>query len=68
MENSHQALWDKCLHLIEANVTEQQFKTWFAPIVFESYSEAEGRAYASGAGSKYVRVRVLGAVLRGTIK
>ena len=27
-----------------------------------------GRAYASGAGSKYVRVRVLGAVLRGTIK
>ena len=53
MENSHQALWDKCLHLIEANVTEQQFKTWF---------------YASGAGSKYVRVRVLGAVLRGTIK
>ena len=59
MENSHQALWDKCLHLIEANVTEQQFKTWFAPI---------GRAYASGAGSKYVRVRVLGAVLRGTIK
>ena len=40
MENSHQALWDKCLHLIEANVTEQQFKTWFAPIVFESYSEA----------------------------
>ncbi|MBQ6379000.1 MAG: chromosomal replication initiator protein DnaA, partial [Prevotella sp.] len=41
MENSHQALWDKCLHLIEANVTEQQFKTWFAPIVFESYSEAE---------------------------
>ena len=41
MENSHQALWDNCLHLIEANVTEQQFKTWFAPIVFESYSEAE---------------------------
>ena len=41
MENSHQALWDSCLHLIEANVTEQQFKTWFAPIVFESYSETE---------------------------
>jgi len=39
MENSHQALWDNCLQLIEANVTEQQFKTWFAPIVFESYSE-----------------------------
>ena len=41
MSNSHQALWDDCLHLIRANVTEQQFKTWFAPIVFESYSEAE---------------------------
>ncbi len=41
MNNSHKALWDECLHLIQANVTEQQFKTWFAPIVFESYSEAE---------------------------
>lgn len=41
MNNSHQALWDNCLQLIQANVTEQQFKTWFAPIVFESYSETE---------------------------
>jgi chromosomal replication initiator protein len=41
MKNSHQALWDDCLRLIQANVTEQQYKTWFAPIVFESYSEAE---------------------------
>ncbi len=41
MNNSHQALWDDCLHLIKANVSEQQFKTWFAPLVFESYSEAE---------------------------
>ena len=41
MNNSHQALWDNCLQLIKANVTEQQFKTWFAPIVFESYSETE---------------------------
>ena len=40
MNNSHKALWDGCLRLIQANVTEQQFKTWFAPIVFESYSEA----------------------------
>ena len=39
MKDSHQALWDNCLQLIQANVTEQQFKTWFAPIVFESYSE-----------------------------
>ncbi len=41
MNNSHQVLWDECLRLIRANVTEQQFKTWFAPIVFESYSEEE---------------------------
>ena len=41
MNNSHQALWDNCLQLIRANVTEQQFKTWFAPMVFESYSEQE---------------------------
>lgn len=41
MDNSHQALWDNCLSLIRANVTEQQFKTWFAPLVFESYSETQ---------------------------
>ena len=41
MNNSHQALWDNCLSLIQANVTEQQFKTWFAPLVFESYSETQ---------------------------
>ena len=39
MNNNHQALWDDCLRLIRANVTEQQFKTWFAPIVFESFDE-----------------------------
>lgn len=33
-------LWEKCLSLIRANVTEQQFKTWFEPIVFEAYSPA----------------------------
>ena len=41
MIKSQSALWDECLRLIQANVTEQQFKTWFAPIVFESYSEQE---------------------------
>lgn len=41
MNNSHQALWDDCLRLIKANVSEQQYKTWFAPLVFESYSEVE---------------------------
>ena len=41
MKDSHQALWDNCLKLIQANVTEQQFKTWFAPLTLESYSEDE---------------------------
>ena len=41
MVKSQTALWDECLRLIQANVTEQQYKTWFAPIVFESYSERE---------------------------
>ena len=41
MQKSHKALWDNCLHLISQNVAEQTFKTWFEPIVFESYDEAE---------------------------
>ena len=39
MQKRHEALWDECLTLIRNNVTEQQYKTWFAPIAFESYSE-----------------------------
>ncbi|MBQ8712852.1 MAG: chromosomal replication initiator protein DnaA [Prevotella sp.] len=39
MQDSHKALWDNCLRLIRQNVTEQQYKTWFEPIVFESFSE-----------------------------
>ena len=39
MVNNPNALWDNCLSLIKDNVTEQQFRTWFAPIVFESYNE-----------------------------
>ena len=41
MQQSHQALWDNCLRLIRQNVTEQIYKTWFEPIVFESYNEQE---------------------------
>lgn len=41
MTNSHKVLWDKCLNLIKENVSEQQYKTWFSPIVFESFSEKE---------------------------
>lgn len=43
MNKRHQALWDECLRLIQANVTEQQFKAWFAPIAFESFSENDCR-------------------------
>ena len=41
MQQRHQALWENCLHLIRQNVTEQIYKTWFEPIVFESYNEQE---------------------------
>ncbi len=34
---SPKALWDNCLLLIKDNVSEQQYNTWFKPIVFESY-------------------------------
>jgi len=37
MVNNPKALWGNCLTLIKENVTEQQYKTWFAPIVFEKY-------------------------------
>ena len=41
MQQSQKALWDNCLHLIRQNVSEQTYKTWFEPIVFESYDDAE---------------------------
>ena len=40
MKQGHKAQWDNCLKLIEKNVSEQIFKTWFEPIVFESYDES----------------------------
>ena len=53
MNNNHQALWADCLRFIKANVTEQQFKTWFAPIVFESFNEAN-RSVLVQVPSRYV--------------
>ena len=41
VSKQHLALWDYCLQLIKQNVQEQQYKTWFEPIVFESFSEAD---------------------------
>lgn len=37
MESSPQELWERCLQIIRENVTEQQYKTWFTPIVCTSY-------------------------------
>ena len=53
MVNHPKALWDNCLSLIRDNVTEQQFKTWFEPIVFESYTE-ETRTLLVQVPSMYV--------------
>ena len=39
MVKDPKALWDNCLHLIKENVTEQQYRTWFEPIVFDNYQE-----------------------------
>ena len=40
MNVSPKNLWDSCLQLIKENVTEQQFDTWFRPIVLQSYKPA----------------------------
>ena len=40
MSINPRALWDNCLQLIKDNVSEQQFNTWFRPIVFKSYKPA----------------------------
>ena len=39
MVENPKALWDNCLSLIKDNVTEQQYNTWFAPIVFERFDD-----------------------------
>ena len=39
MVNNPKALWGNCLDFIRENVTEQQFKTWFEPIVFEKFDD-----------------------------
>ena len=53
MEKTPKALWGDCLHLIRENVTEQQYKTWFAPIVFEKY-DAEKQTLLIQVPSRYV--------------
>ena len=53
MVNNPKALWDNCLILIKENVTEQQYKTWFAPIVFEKY-DADSRTLLVQVPSMYM--------------
>ena len=53
MVNNPKALWDNCLILIKENVTEQQYKTWFAPIVFERY-DADSRTLLVQVPSMYM--------------
>lgn len=39
MKTNPKDLWQQALHLMEENVSPQQFSVWFEPIVFKSYSE-----------------------------
>ena len=53
MVKTPKALWDDCLSFIKGNVTEQQYKTWFATIVFEKYDE-DTRTLLVQVPSRYV--------------
>lgn len=33
MSVNHNTVWKNCLNLIQENISEQGFKTWFKPIV-----------------------------------
>lgn len=41
MKASLDARWDNALALIRENVSQQQYDTWFRPIVFESFDDAK---------------------------
>ena len=41
MKASPDARWDNALALIRENVSQQQYDTWFRPIVFESFDDAK---------------------------
>lgn len=41
MKAVHDARWEKALVQIHENVTEQIYNTWFRPIVFEHFDEAQ---------------------------
>ena len=37
MSDSPKILWARCLAIIQNNINEQQYSTWFAPIKFKSF-------------------------------
>lgn len=41
MKASPDARWDNALAVIRENVSQQQYDTWFRPIVFESFDDAK---------------------------
>lgn len=53
MQSASESGWQEALSLIQRNVTDQQFATWFRPIVFESYS-AENKTVLLQVPSHYV--------------
>lgn len=53
MNNSPKELWKECLRLIAQNVSEQQFKTWFEPLVLKSYA-ADTKTLLVQVSSMYV--------------
>ena len=34
-------LWGKCLEIIKDNLSEEQFNTWFRPIIPHSFNEKQ---------------------------
>ncbi len=41
MVGNPKVLWNECLKLIRQNVSESQFKAWFATIIFDSFSQKD---------------------------
>ena len=39
MQSDCQILWKKCLEIIKDNLPEEQFNTWFRPIIPYSFNE-----------------------------
>src|SRR5574344_155031 len=53
MVNSQKVLWEQCMRLFRENVTEQQYVTWFQPLVLESFN-TDTRTLLVQVSSSYV--------------